>query len=787
MPRTRRQRELAKAEEESPVVPDGAALNLLKGERENIVTPEPSEAPRPADIVGEAEQSSLPATESLPAGAVLNVVSAVSSDSKDTGGSPSDLERARTGEGGILAPSLEPSLSHDAGAAHVATGQSLHQTYQGSATTEQPTQDSEVQLSLKDLKQQPDQETTPLRIPSSPPSLENEVGNVDAVQPTTLQARDDHTIAENSHQPHVGTEGNSPVPPSPAHDDESVRHDDLLDDDNLPPVVRRKRIKVDSAVSAEEFNALTETGVTSQQKETSPLLGMSSIPRRSKTSAFPDESTSPLPEKEGEESAEIADERQQIEDGPSEKKESPIAEQASATEETNESWNPTEPDDSAKLRPAMNLKEAAEYLQTLPRRHPDGINDARLFIGNLASESTSQVELLSIFSKYGNIIEQPLMLRSYAFIQYEHPESTQLAIRYEQGRMIGGRHLDLSVASGRRGSASGSTNNPNASDSHHYIGTGSGPEGKRSLSNPGMNRRKRDASSIDTGGSRPPPRPGAPYVRILVIGTTSRPMAHAMQNVIRSLGISADVAYIFSNHLGTALKEAYAQCVRYMIVVTSKDASRGACSLRTYEKTGYEHASGGNIMPFHEALAIIFREERINLPVPPAAYTVASAAMSHASAGGDTTNMATMLPGTAPGIGPGPPSVAATTPYGYPNPMISAAGGMPYPFASMAPGYLYGPPGPPPPPPPSAPSAPAGVSTQRGYPGYMAAMPPGGISAPMVPPHHGQVTGNTAYSTGPPTGAPPGADMNQVKQLLATLQQFQQRNASTRNGGGSAS
>jgi RNA recognition motif-containing protein len=64
--------------------------------------------------------------------------------------------------------------------------------------------------------------------------------------------------------------------------------------------------------------------------------------------------------------------------------------------------------------------------------------NCRLFLGNLASEKTSQAELMEIFGKYGNITEEIIMRRSFGFIQYDSPEAALAALENEQGRSIGG-------------------------------------------------------------------------------------------------------------------------------------------------------------------------------------------------------------------------------------------------------------------------------------------------------------------------------------------------------------
>jgi len=67
--------------------------------------------------------------------------------------------------------------------------------------------------------------------------------------------------------------------------------------------------------------------------------------------------------------------------------------------------------------------------------------NSRLFIGNLACEKTSPRELFEIFAKYGRIVEDIVLRRSFGFIQYDKPESALAAMQGEQGRIIGGMRI----------------------------------------------------------------------------------------------------------------------------------------------------------------------------------------------------------------------------------------------------------------------------------------------------------------------------------------------------------
>lgn len=73
--------------------------------------------------------------------------------------------------------------------------------------------------------------------------------------------------------------------------------------------------------------------------------------------------------------------------------------------------------------------------------NPDRPPNSRIFVGNLASEKTTKNELLELFGKYGKVIEEPVIRRSFGFIQFDCHESAKKAIEGEQGREIGGMKL----------------------------------------------------------------------------------------------------------------------------------------------------------------------------------------------------------------------------------------------------------------------------------------------------------------------------------------------------------
>ena len=68
---------------------------------------------------------------------------------------------------------------------------------------------------------------------------------------------------------------------------------------------------------------------------------------------------------------------------------------------------------------------------------------SRLFLGNLATEKITAQDLRHVFSKYGKLSEEPVLRRSFGFIQFERPEEAAAAIVGEQGRMMGGLRLGM--------------------------------------------------------------------------------------------------------------------------------------------------------------------------------------------------------------------------------------------------------------------------------------------------------------------------------------------------------
>eukprot|EP00871_Galdieria_phlegrea_P000442 jgi/Galph1/1399/GphlegSOOS_G93.1 len=261
--------------------------------------------------------------------------------------------------------------------------------------------------------------------------------------------------------------------------------------------------------------------------------------------------------------------------------------------------------ESSQVETASSVKGLAMY-ESLPKTASRRPPNSRVFIGNLASERTTVEELISVFRKYGTLIEEPVIRRSFGFVQYDNEASAYQAIEGEQGRLLVECPLTLVLLT------TGKASNRVSS----YVG----PDRSRKTSS-GDRFHPYDNSTRSTGrhskgrrARRFDSRNGV-AVRVLVMGQQPRGYAHSCEATIRAfLGVQSDVVYIEANKLGDSLELAKEQLVPYVIVVNSKDEREGTCSIRILENDGYQKIRGGSL-PFREALNIIVEEEGLEQQV----------------------------------------------------------------------------------------------------------------------------------------------------------------------------
>ena len=247
----------------------------------------------------------------------------------------------------------------------------------------------------------------------------------------------------------------------------------------------------------------------------------------------------------------------------------------------------------------------------MPKTAKNRPKNARVFVGNLASEFTTPQEMIKIFYKYGELIEEPVLRRSFGFIQYSNPESASRAVEGEQGRIIGGIPIDLSIADNRE-----------VKRGTHVVNNTPFPHGPKGAAS--RKRRRSNSPNRRMGGVHPPqyrrmrpePRNGI-HMRILCMSTTARNYARTCEAMFRSetSGLGCDVVQIVANELGNALGKCMNQVIPYVLVVASKDVEDGTCTIRTLERTGYEKSGRGNgVIPLREAINVCLIDRGI---IPP--------------------------------------------------------------------------------------------------------------------------------------------------------------------------
>eukprot|EP00178_Gracilaria_changii_P011997 TRINITY_DN338_c0_g1_i1.p1 TRINITY_DN338_c0_g1~~TRINITY_DN338_c0_g1_i1.p1 ORF type:complete len:1149 (+),score=125.36 TRINITY_DN338_c0_g1_i1:1828-5274(+) len=272
--------------------------------------------------------------------------------------------------------------------------------------------------------------------------------------------------------------------------------------------------------------------------------------------------------------------------------------------------------------------------RNLPKFAKNRPKNARVFIGNLASEYTSAKEIVEIFHRYGTLIEEPVLRRSFGFVQYSTAEAASLAVKHEQGRIIGGIALDLSIADNRevKKGTHIQNNTPFQHPKPHVAGQLSQPRGRiRDRDHPGpqqqgVRKRRRSVSpnsALRKGGVHPPqygrlrpdPKNGI-YLRILCMSPTAKGYARHCENTFRNMtGLNADILHIVATNLGEALGKAMRDAIPYVMVVASRDVEAGTCTIRTLEKTGYEKSGRGNgVIPLKEAVEVCLIERGVIVP-----------------------------------------------------------------------------------------------------------------------------------------------------------------------------
>jgi RNA recognition motif-containing protein len=76
------------------------------------------------------------------------------------------------------------------------------------------------------------------------------------------------------------------------------------------------------------------------------------------------------------------------------------------------------------------------------QRDEDHMKKARIFVGNVDSNNISRSDLISVFSKHGDVVAVSIHA-GYSFIQMDSERSANRAINYEHGATINGRKINV--------------------------------------------------------------------------------------------------------------------------------------------------------------------------------------------------------------------------------------------------------------------------------------------------------------------------------------------------------
>eukprot|EP00179_Madagascaria_erythrocladioides_P013739 CAMPEP_0198366498 /NCGR_PEP_ID=MMETSP1450-20131203/154709_1 /TAXON_ID=753684 ORGANISM="Madagascaria erythrocladiodes, Strain CCMP3234" /NCGR_SAMPLE_ID=MMETSP1450 /ASSEMBLY_ACC=CAM_ASM_001115 /LENGTH=907 /DNA_ID=CAMNT_0044073965 /DNA_START=33 /DNA_END=2760 /DNA_ORIENTATION=+ len=388
---------------------------------------------------------------------------------------------------------------------------------------------------------------------------------------------------------------------------------------------------------------------------------------------------------------------------------------------------------------------------SLPRHVEVRPNDSRVFIGNLATEDIGRKEVLDIFAKHGRLIEEPVIRRSFGFVQYGNPQAAARAIAAEDGKYVANMRIDLSLADGRERRTPAEKARAREAQ-RQVVGTvhrkrGRSPSPPRGQGGPFTHRGGRN---IDLSDRRN--RSGV-TCRVLAMGPQAHAYAHQCESTIQNmLNLSCDVVYIEAQKLGEHLLNALEQRVPYVIVVAIKDQRSGTCTIRTLEQSGYEKAGSqqnNGIVPFQEALEVLMRRENIAPPNMPGRSLDSGGGM-RAPGPSNFPMRPGMMPGAGRGVG-----------FGGPDPGMFAGGRGGPPFdqrnRNSYPGY-----------PPQNPAGPGMMGMNPG-------MPMGQINPSMMPQFQQFGQGAPSNMPVPPnqSGAGTGPDLSKLQSLLSTMSQWQ--------------
>eukprot|EP01102_Stenamoeba_stenopodia_P022287 TRINITY_DN9231_c0_g1_i1.p1 TRINITY_DN9231_c0_g1~~TRINITY_DN9231_c0_g1_i1.p1 ORF type:complete len:731 (-),score=133.63 TRINITY_DN9231_c0_g1_i1:119-2311(-) len=287
-------------------------------------------------------------------------------------------------------------------------------------------------------------------------------------------------------------------------------------------------------------------------------------------------------------------------------------------------------------------------------------NNCRIFLGNLASEKTSRAELFDIFGKYGNIVEDIVLRRSFGFVQYDNPQSAIAAIQGENGRIIGGIKVDISLADNRepkqkrkdfvdkprfgnkdfqgnnfvqgqqRGNQFGYKDNKFSNQDSDKRGRGNygdnsgnkrGRSPPRSQSN-SSNKRGRSRSPVrntttssninNNNNQRSGTNAIPPLIQIIYLSPAQKDYAKNLEKLFKAqIGLRTDSFFINNETVPQILTSAEDRGIKYVAFVNPNNESTGCLSLNLLQKSGKYKAF--NDITYFAAIDITAKEEKVEL------------------------------------------------------------------------------------------------------------------------------------------------------------------------------
>eukprot|EP01116_Phalansterium_solitarium_P005966 TRINITY_DN1828_c0_g1_i10.p1 TRINITY_DN1828_c0_g1~~TRINITY_DN1828_c0_g1_i10.p1 ORF type:complete len:837 (+),score=112.98 TRINITY_DN1828_c0_g1_i10:59-2569(+) len=256
---------------------------------------------------------------------------------------------------------------------------------------------------------------------------------------------------------------------------------------------------------------------------------------------------------------------------------------------------------------------------------------SRLYVSNLNVDRNTHDDLFKIFSRHGRLVEEVLVRKNFAFIQFDNVGAAEAAIRAEKGRVLAGNRIEVVLATEdrpRRGDARSETRTESRPDARAgFRDRRRSPERARS---PEPRRRPRSPSpprdrdgrgfkravapegppSFREPDARPMPRN---LMHIVYLHETVRGFANRLSDIVsrefRNIVVEAFLVEGKASH--EILRRADEKEVRYLAMLSRRNDSDQTVSLFIFRPRGRPEET--NDISIQETIAIMRREENFIL------------------------------------------------------------------------------------------------------------------------------------------------------------------------------